>query len=174
MIVLTVKTQIGADRQCALTVSVKDTGIGISKTKIEHIFEKFTQASNTTSRRYGGTGLGLTICRHILELMQGRIRVESRPGHGAEFIFDVKLPLRNQAKPFDVVITDNIMPNTSGLELAALIKSSSFIPSTPIIMMSSCDASASADEMRAVGISSFLIKPVREKRLFDTRPVNLF
>ena len=227
MIVLTVRTQIGADRQCALTVSVKDTGIGISKTKIEHIFEKFTQASNTTSRRYGGTGLGLTICRHILELMQGRIRVESRPGHGAEFIFDVKLPLRNQAqdlsaapcrlpklkallvddvdinlkvlterlslwevdtaqagnaedamalligamdddKPFDVVITDNIMPNTSGLELAALIKSSSIIPSTPIIMMSSCDASASADEMRAVGISSFLIKPVREKRLFDT------
>ncbi len=67
--------------------TVKDTGIGISKDKIDTIFEKFTQADSSTSSNYGGTGLGLTISKKLVELQGGKMHVKSEPGKGSEFIF---------------------------------------------------------------------------------------
>ena len=66
-------------------LAVQDTGIGIPEDKIETIFAKFTQADASTTRKFGGTGLGLTITRKLLELMGGRIRVESQEGKGSTF-----------------------------------------------------------------------------------------
>ena len=76
----------------AMRLAVQDTGIGIAAERLEKIFEPFAQADASMSRRFGGTGLGTTISRQLVELMGGRLRVESREGQGS--CFTVELPLR--------------------------------------------------------------------------------
>ncbi|MBF0551950.1 MAG: response regulator [Deltaproteobacteria bacterium] len=74
--------------------TVRDTGIGIPHDKIEHIFSPFTQADGSTTRRYGGTGLGLTISVKLVRMMGGRIWVESQEGRGSTFGFTVSFGLQ--------------------------------------------------------------------------------
>lgn len=78
-----------------LQLSVSDTGTGISSEKLSEIFEKFTQADGSISRRYGGTGLGLAITRKLVEMQGGDIKVESELGHGSTF--HAALPLETAA-----------------------------------------------------------------------------
>ena len=81
-----------------LTVSVKDEGIGISKDKVKNIFEAFSQADNTTTRKYGGTGLGLSICTRLISLMRGELKLKSEIGVGSEFYFTLPLQIGNKIK----------------------------------------------------------------------------
>ena len=77
------------DNQALLRFEVTDTGIGIPPERQAAIFEPFTQADNSVSRSYGGTGLGTTICKNIVELMGGEIGIQSTPGVGTTFWFDI-------------------------------------------------------------------------------------
>ncbi len=79
-----------------LAIEVKDTGIGIRKEKLQKIFESFTQADTSTTRKYGGTGLGLTISRSLAELMGGHLSVESVPGEGSKFSLHLSIEVANE------------------------------------------------------------------------------
>ena len=79
----------GEASRLVLLFAVRDTGIGVPASKLQHIFEAFSQADGSTTRKYGGTGLGLTISKRLVEMMGGRLWLESKPGLGTTFFFTV-------------------------------------------------------------------------------------
>lgn len=81
------------DQQAQISISVTDTGIGIPSDKLGAVFGKFTQAEASTTRRFGGTGLGLSISKQLIELMEGVMGVQSTPGEGSTFWFELSLPI---------------------------------------------------------------------------------
>ena len=98
-VVVRVEAQIPAGREIPLHFQVIDTGIGIPKDRQKDIFDAFAQADGSSTRKYGGTGLGLTISSRLVEMMGGRIWVESEPGQGSNFHFVVRLGLASDSAP---------------------------------------------------------------------------
>jgi CheY-like chemotaxis protein len=100
-VLLTVSRRSGSrNAPVVIEFSVSDTGIGIPASQLSTIFEDFAQADISTARRFGGTGLGLGICRRIVTMMGGQIDVESMPGEGSTFSFS--LPFQQPASPTGV------------------------------------------------------------------------
>ena len=88
-----------AERLVRVEVTVTDTGIGIDEEQIKGLFDLFSQADNSTTRKYGGTGLGLAICEKLLEAMCGEVNVTSEPGAGTCFTIVLSLPLSQELLP---------------------------------------------------------------------------
>ncbi|HEX4918071.1 MAG TPA: ATP-binding protein [Limnobacter sp.] len=134
---LQTRSDIGLD----LRMEVHDTGAGLSKSQIERIFDKFAQADNSINRRYGGTGLGLSIAKELVTLMGGRIGVESTPGKGSCFWFEVPLD-------YDSDVLTKAMPLVG--ERAVLLH------------LPGIEAQASASVLRGLGLNTLVVHSVDE------------
>ncbi|OUR90466.1 hypothetical protein A9Q81_18380 [Gammaproteobacteria bacterium 42_54_T18] len=101
-----VGVDVGYDRinetRYNVIIEISDTGIGIPKDKIEKIFEDYEQATESTEREYGGTGLGLTICKNLIDMMNGVIEVESEEGKGASFTITVPFDIASEASTSEI------------------------------------------------------------------------
>ncbi len=216
------------DKDVVISFSIKDTGIGIPEEVQNRLFQAFTQADNSTTRRFGGTGLGLAISKQLVELMGGEIGVRSEPGKGSTFWFTARLGkqmgpaeptpsiyfrdlfdlrvlvvddnatnrqiLRHQlfawkmqkgsasngfealdllrtaakeGKPYELALLDMQMPEMDGMTLAKSIKADPAISSTRLIILTSMGYTHTQEELKAAGVEAFLVKPVKQSRLFD-------
>lgn len=216
------------NKNVLLHFSVRDTGIGIPKDKHDEIFEPFSQGDDSTTRRYGGTGLGLTISKTLIEMMNGRIWVESEADKGSTFHFTVGFQMQeNQSdsihkagieklqgltvlvvddnatnrkilrevlnnwkmkptvvdsgkaaiaemeraskagKAFRLVLLDAHMPEMDGFMLAEHINSSFDMTGITILMLSSAGQYEDTARCRSVGISRYLVKPIKQSELLD-------
>jgi two-component system sensor histidine kinase/response regulator len=210
-----------------LRFEIEDTGIGIPPDSQHRLFQAFTQVDGSTTRRYGGTGLGLVISQRLVDMMGGQISFTSKPDKGTIFSFTaqfrsarslvvaepVSLQSLHSAKilvvddnatnrlilhhqlaqwhirdthatnaeealallrqhaadkePFDAVILDMQMPGIDGLQLAEAIEQDTQLRGLPKIVLTSLGSRISSDLMRKAGITDWLLKPVRQKRLLE-------
>jgi PAS domain S-box-containing protein len=122
---LSVKQIIGDEPdKVRLAFAVSDTGIGIPTEKQRHIFSPFGQVDSSTTRKYGGTGLGLSICSRLVQLMGGQLQVDSKPGQGSHFYFDIPLTLGEPVETFpdknrayNVLVVDDHITARANLSL---------------------------------------------------------
>jgi CheY-like chemotaxis protein len=107
-----VQSRAAADGRFEVEISVKDTGIGIPQDKQKGVFEAFHQADTSTTRKFGGTGLGLTICARLVDLMGGRMWLDSAPGLGSTFHFTVLVEPVKEGAPVPTASPSPIAPTT--------------------------------------------------------------
>jgi PAS domain S-box-containing protein len=216
------------DTITSLHFMVKDTGVGVPEDKQRKIFEAFSQADGSMARKYGGTGLGLTICSRLVTMMGGAIWVESQPGQGSTFHFTLRLavhdkqsrdavPLQLQqlrdlhalivddnftnrrvltgmlvrwgmrptsveggraalqalevakstGRPFPLILLDGQMPEMDGFTLVERIKKDPELVGATIMMLTSAGHMGDAARCRELGISAYLVKPIRQGELLE-------
>jgi CheY-like chemotaxis protein len=224
-VVLRVEKQSETATYAVLKFFVHDTGIGIAPDAQTRLFDAFSQADSSTTRKYGGSGLGLAIAKRLVEMLQGEIGLQSKPGEGSTFWFTARLEKQvanagetydrdlsgmralvvddnatnrqilchqiltwkmqadaaasgpealrilraavQAGKPFELALLDVQMPEMDGVTLARAIKADPVIASTRLIVLASVRQACSTEELKLAGIDTYLLKPVKQSRLFD-------
>ena len=228
-VVLDVQVEQRLAEELVLHFRVTDTGIGISTEHLHSIFEAFEQADTSTTRRYGGTGLGLAISSRLVELMGGRVWVESEIGQGSTFHFLASfgvIPssvettpsriyppmlqglrilivddnatnrqilmeilmnwtmcpaavgsvaeamkelhrLSDAGTPYEMILTDASMPGLDGFSLAERVQANRVLCRSLVMMLTSGDRPGDIQRCKDLGISAYLVKPVKQSELLD-------
>ncbi|MEO8735085.1 MAG: response regulator [Edaphobacter sp.] len=226
-IALKVQIELIEEKTATLHFTVSDTGVGISPEKLNSIFDSFSQADTSTTREFGGTGLGLTISKRLIEMMGGRIWVESDLDVGSRFHFTIRVgtavePARmpetaapltilsgikvlivddnrtnrrileglvqrwgmnptavpdaekalaalaaalEANQPYGLILTDMHMPKMDGFGLVQEIKQRPSLSTATIMMLTSGGQRGDAARCGELGISAYLLKPVRQAEL---------
>ncbi len=160
-VVIGVELEEETEDAASLVFSVTDTGMGIPNGQLKKIFESFTQADGSTTRKYGGTGLGLSICRRLVELMGGRIGVESEPGQGSRFWFRVSIQKQKDLEEEAPLVP----PDVRGMRM--LVVDDSRTNRTILAkMLGSFGCSAETAESGDVAIRA-LKRAAHQEKLFD-------
>jgi CheY-like chemotaxis protein len=133
------------DNIVTLRFDVRDSGIGISAEQQAHLFKSFQQAESGTTRKFGGTGLGLVISKRIAEMMGGEIRIESELGKGAAFIFTIKAERGKGEYPYPAVTGLNLS-NLRVLAVDDMPEARDFFEDVAQRFNFSCDVAASGKE----------------------------
>ncbi len=227
-VVVRVKCLAREGERLRLRFEVQDTGIGIAPDALPRLFEVFSQVDGSAARRHGGTGLGLAISRRLVDMMGGKIGVQSTPGQGSLFWFEVPLAgnhrqvwrktpdpavlhdlellivddndtnrlilekqlaawklrcqsfseattalaaLRERARagqPFDLLLTDMMMPGMTGAELIKAMRGEAALQTTPAIVMTSMGHARELDALKRLPGVRVLVKPVKQSQLLDT------
>lgn len=130
--------------QCRLHLTIQDTGMGIAQDKLERIFDPFAQADASTTRRFGGTGLGTTISRQLVQLLPLRILAADDVSQNLELLHAVLTTMENAARSKDCTAFDSELPAlSSGLaQLAALLRSAEVISAAPALAPAAMAAEA--------------------------------
>lgn len=222
-----VKQEANDGRGLILHFTVSDTGIGIPEDKVKLIFTPFAQADSSTTRKYGGTGLGLTISTRLVSMMGGQIWVESEEGRGSQFHFTVGLQAadrkevaaggpapgeilggvrvlvvddnrtnlrilegmlkrwamipvcvesgeqalaelesaRREENSFGLILTDMHMPKMDGFRFVEQLRERSGLSTATIMMLTSAGHRGDAERCRKLGVSAYLLKPIRQFEL---------
>lgn len=227
-IFVSVEEESSGSEESYLHFQVRDTGIGIPLEKQAAIFEAFSQADGSMTRKYGGTGLGLTICTRLVTMMGGEIWVESQHGEGSTFHFTVRLAIqqtpaarpaslkpkqlrdlhtlivddnftnrrvltgmltrsgmkptaveggraalqaleiaKSTGHPFPLIVVDGQMPEMDGFTLAERITKDAGLVGATIMMLTSARHLGDAARCRELGISAYLVKPIRQGELLE-------
>jgi signal transduction histidine kinase/ActR/RegA family two-component response regulator len=119
-VTLTIKPVAVRGNKTRAEFAVIDTGIGIDKSQWEYIFDSFTQADVTSTRKYGGTGLGLSISSKLVELLGGRLKLESELNKGSRFSFEIELEANEQGNAGDTLVSEsnaNNLPSLNGVKI---------------------------------------------------------
>jgi signal transduction histidine kinase/ActR/RegA family two-component response regulator len=164
-----------ADAPYRVSIEVTDTGIGIAPERLSHVFEAFEQADNSSTRRFGGTGLGLTISARLIALMDGQMGVESRLGHGSRFFFTLPFApadKTSKVKPTEITARYQALPAPSEPVAAPRLKPHVPLP-TPLPPVAS-NPVAAPENPGTTDIALPLPQPIVPMRilLVDDQPVN--
>ena len=112
MVSLNVETQV-LDNNAEIKISITDTGMGIPEEKLPYVFERFMQVDQSSKKTYSGVGLGLSICKSLVEMMDGQLGVESQVGKGSTFWIKLSLPIFNEEHEENFISIHTVQPNLS-------------------------------------------------------------